>query len=51
MYVRFVGGDFDSMYHRFCELGGLHHLAVAYGNHLDELRAACAYLGVEFVSP
>lgn len=51
MYVRFPGGDFDRMYHRFCELGGIHHLAVGYGNHLAELRAACECLGVEFVSP
>jgi L-fucose isomerase-like protein len=51
MYVRYSGGDFDTMYHRFCELGGLHHLAVGYGDHLDELRAACDGLGIEFVSP
>ena len=51
MYVRFPGGDFNRMYHRFCELGGIHHLAVGYGNHLVELRAACECLGVEFVSP
>jgi L-arabinose isomerase len=51
MYFRFPGGDFDRVFHRFCELGGIHHLAVGYGNHLEGLRAACESLGVEFVSP
>jgi L-arabinose isomerase len=51
MYFRFPGGDFDPVFHRFCELGGIHHLAVGYGNHIEGLRAACESLGVEFVSP
>jgi L-arabinose isomerase len=51
MYFKFPGDDFDGVYHRFCELGGIHHLGVSYGNHLESLRAACDWLGVEFVSP
>ena len=51
MYFKFKGDNYDRAYKRFCDLGGLHHLAVGYGDHLAELKAACRFLDVEFKSP
>ena len=51
MYFKFKGDDFNSAYERFCNLGGIHHLAVGYGDHLADLKTVCKFLDVEFCSP
>jgi hypothetical protein len=48
MYFRFKDADFFEAYDKFCRMGGFHHFAVSYGNHLPVLEKACKYMGVEF---
>ncbi len=48
MYFRFKDADFFEAYDKFCRLGGFHHFAISYGDHLPVLEKACKYMGVEF---
>jgi hypothetical protein len=48
LYFRFKGRDFNEAYRRWCELGGISHLGIAFGDHWEGLKAPCRYLDVEF---
>lgn len=48
LYFRFKNAEFNAAYRRWCELGGIHHFGVAFGDHYVGLEAACRYLGIEF---
>ncbi len=51
VYFRFKKGGIEETYAKFCRLGGIHHFAVAWGNHLESLQVACDFLDVDFMSP
>ena len=51
VYFKFKKDGFEATYQQFCKLGGIHHFAVAWGNHMKSLQAACDFLDVDFVSP
>jgi len=51
LYFKFKGNDFNRSLKKYCELGGIHHMAVAFGNYLDELRLTCRYLDIDFFTP
>ncbi len=51
MYFKYKGQNYDESYRRFCDLGGTHHLAVGFGDHLTELKTTCRFLDVEFKTP
>ena len=48
LYFKFKDQDFNQAYRRWCELGGISHLGIAYGDHTQALEASCRYLDVEF---
>ncbi len=51
VYFKFKKDGFEATYQQFCKLGGIHHFAVAWGDHMKSLQAACDFLDVDFVSP
>jgi L-arabinose isomerase len=48
VYFKFKNQDFNHAYRRWCELGGISHLGIAYGDHMQALKTACRYLDVDF---
>jgi len=48
LYFKFKDQDFNAAYHRWCEIGGIHHFGVGFGDHWEGLKTACRYLGVQF---
>ena len=48
LYFKFPNREFNDAFRQWCDLGGIHHFGVAFGDHWEGLKAACRYLGVEF---
>ena len=46
--IRFKNGKLDEKFIEFCENGGGHHLAFAFGNQISKLEKVCDILGIEF---
>ncbi|MCL5985560.1 MAG: hypothetical protein M1371_03240 [Actinobacteria bacterium] len=44
---RFKGGDFNTKLKQYCDLGGVHHFAIARGKHVNVLRNVCDILKIE----
>jgi|SRR5208337_829655 len=48
VYFKFKDQEFNHAYRRWCELGGISHLGIAYGDHMQALKTSCSYLDVDF---
>ncbi len=48
LYFRFRDREFNDAYRQWCELGGIHHFGVAFGDHWESMKTSCHYLGIEF---
>jgi L-arabinose isomerase len=48
MTFRPAGSDVNDFYRQWCMLGGPHHLAGCYGQHLDTLQTLADLMGIDF---